>query len=130
MFLIQPFESWKINLILFYFIISVPIPTYILGPTEKLESNYFSEVSLENGGELCENVTYLGENNNYYWLSIWWKPRRCIYPACCDELTVSDKIICKLKLLLLLPLTLSRLYSKGTWLSVVTNIGFGHLKKL
>lgn len=39
---------------------TVPIPTYILGPTEKLESSYFSEVSLENGGELCENVTYLG----------------------------------------------------------------------
>ncbi|KAK2568165.1 CWF19-like protein 1 [Acropora cervicornis] len=38
----------------------IPIPTYILGPTEKLESSYFSEVSLENGGELCENVTYLG----------------------------------------------------------------------
>ncbi|XP_015747688.1 PREDICTED: CWF19-like protein 1 [Acropora digitifera] len=39
---------------------TVPIPTYILGPMEKLESSYFSEVSLENGGELCENVTYLG----------------------------------------------------------------------
>ncbi|KAJ7322780.1 hypothetical protein OS493_032965 [Desmophyllum pertusum] len=39
---------------------SVPIPTYLLGPTEKQEMSYFSSVSLENGGELCENVTYLG----------------------------------------------------------------------
>ncbi|KAL9978838.1 hypothetical protein ACROYT_G016409 [Oculina patagonica] len=39
---------------------SVPIPTYLLGPTEKQEMSYYSSVSLENGGELCENVTYLG----------------------------------------------------------------------
>ncbi|XP_068725049.1 CWF19-like protein 1 isoform X2 [Montipora capricornis] len=40
--------------------VTVPIPTYILGPTEKLERGYFSEVSLDSGGELCENLTYLG----------------------------------------------------------------------
>lgn len=42
------------------FCISVPIPTYILGPTEKQEVSYFSSVSLDNGGELCDNLTYLG----------------------------------------------------------------------
>ena len=42
--------------------ISVPIPTYILGPTEKEEMSYFAAVSLDNGGELCENVTYLGKS--------------------------------------------------------------------
>ncbi|RMX57648.1 hypothetical protein pdam_00015893 [Pocillopora damicornis] len=39
---------------------SVPIPTFLLGPTEMHEVSYYSSVSLENGGELCENVTYLG----------------------------------------------------------------------
>lgn len=39
---------------------SVPIPTFLLGPTEMQEVSYYSSVSLENGGELCENVTYLG----------------------------------------------------------------------
>ena len=41
--------------------LSVSIPTYILGPTEKQEISYFSSVSLENGGEICENLTYLGK---------------------------------------------------------------------
>ena len=27
------------------------------------EVSYYSSVSLENGGELCENVTYLGKNS-------------------------------------------------------------------
>lgn len=40
--------------------VAVPIPTYILGPTEKEEVNYFASVSLDSGGEMCENVTYLG----------------------------------------------------------------------
>lgn len=39
---------------------SVPIPTFLLGPTEMHEVSYYSSVSLKNGGELCENVTYLG----------------------------------------------------------------------
>ena len=39
----------------------VPIPTYLLGPTEKQEMKHYTSVSLENGGELCENVTYLGK---------------------------------------------------------------------
>ena len=45
-----------------YCCLSVPIPTYILGPTEKEEVNYFASVSLDSGGEMCENVTYLGNN--------------------------------------------------------------------
>ena len=47
--------------------LSVPIPTYILGPTEKQEMSYFSPVSLDNGGEMCENLTYLGKNACLKW---------------------------------------------------------------
>ena len=39
----------------------------MLGPTEKQEMKHYSSVSLENGGELCENVTYLGE---YLWQAV------------------------------------------------------------
>ena len=53
----QPYTSLDI-----YCCLSVPIPTYILGPTEKEEVNYFASVSLDSGGEMCENVTYLGNN--------------------------------------------------------------------
>lgn len=45
----------------YFFCCLVPIPTYLLGPTEKQEMKHYASVSLENGGELCENVTYLGE---------------------------------------------------------------------
>ena len=45
-----------------FFCPPVPISTYLLGPTEKQEMKHYVSVSLENGGELCENVTYLGKN--------------------------------------------------------------------
>ena len=42
-------------------IIIAPIVTYILGPNEGVEVPFYGQKSLEDGTELCENVTYLGE---------------------------------------------------------------------
>ncbi|KAK3726978.1 hypothetical protein QZH41_014727, partial [Actinostola sp. cb2023] len=37
-----------------------PIITYILGPNDPVEMKYFDPSFLEDGKELCENITYLG----------------------------------------------------------------------
>lgn len=38
-----------------------PIVTYILGPNDPDEMKYFDSSFLEDGKELCENITYLGK---------------------------------------------------------------------
>jgi len=38
-----------------------PIVTYILGPNNPNEIKYFDSSFLEDGKELCENITYLGK---------------------------------------------------------------------
>jgi hypothetical protein len=40
--------------------IAVPIVTYILGPCTTEELPGYENVDLSSGGELCENITYLG----------------------------------------------------------------------
>ena len=40
--------------------ILVPIPTFILGPSDMETAEFYSDVH-GSGGELCENLTYLGK---------------------------------------------------------------------
>ena len=42
--------------------IQVPIMTYVLGPTTPEELPGYEKVDLSTGGEMCENITYLGKN--------------------------------------------------------------------
>ena len=37
-----------------------PIPTYILGPNNLQDCKQYTSVSLDDGFEFCENITYLG----------------------------------------------------------------------
>ena len=48
--------SW--SLVLSAFMFSVPIPTYILGPSNPQEAALYSDIS---GCEVCPNVSYLGK---------------------------------------------------------------------
>lgn len=37
------------------------VPLYILGPVSPDEEPFYKSVSIEDGGEMCTNVTYLGK---------------------------------------------------------------------
>eukprot|EP00795_Rhopilema_esculentum_P013136 gene13136-3928_t len=45
--------------------IKAPLPFYILGPTIPEFESFYTQVSLEDGGELCHNITYLGKKGVY-----------------------------------------------------------------
>lgn len=45
--------------------IKAPLPIYVLGPSSNDQLDYFKDVSIEDGGELCENITYLGRKGIY-----------------------------------------------------------------
>ena len=45
-----------------FLLFAAPIPFYILGPTTPEFESFYTQVSLEDGGELCHNITYLGKN--------------------------------------------------------------------
>ena len=46
--------------------IAAPIVTYILGPKSPGELPGYENVDLSTGGELCENITYLGKVYYYF----------------------------------------------------------------
>ena len=47
----------------FLFTDAVPIVTYILGPKTPEELPGYENIDLSAGGELCENITYLGKED-------------------------------------------------------------------
>ena len=42
--------------------IQSPVPMYILGPMSADQEQFYSHISLDDGGEMCHNITYLGKN--------------------------------------------------------------------
>lgn len=48
-----------------------PVPLYILGPLSSDQETFYKHVSIEDGGEMCSNITYLGELPNLYVISKW-----------------------------------------------------------
>ena len=55
------FPPWPLATFILFPPHSVPMSTFILGPNnDELAELYFSGVTAD-GGELCPNVTYLGE---------------------------------------------------------------------
>ena len=54
--------TYKINIVFCkYTYLAVPIFTYILGPSTAEELPMYENVELGRGGELCENITFLGK---------------------------------------------------------------------
>jgi len=45
--------------------IQSPVPLFILGPTSSDHESFYSHVSLDDGGEMCHNITFLGRKGIY-----------------------------------------------------------------
>ena len=44
----------------FFYIPTAPLPTYVMGPTSKDHVSFYDPLG-HDGGELCDNITFLGE---------------------------------------------------------------------
>ena len=45
---------------MFFYVPTAPLPTYVMGPTSKDHVSFYDPLG-HDGGELCDNITFLGE---------------------------------------------------------------------
>ena len=64
--------------------IQSPIQLYILGPVSLDQEPFFSHLSIEDGGEMCFNITYLG-NKCFHKMQYKLSPCSNINFLCCFE---------------------------------------------
>ena len=73
--------QYQLSLLMY---VTVPIPTFILGPCDESQYGFYSSVS-SSGGDLCDNLTFLGKEMHDSWLLIIWQLLQFL--CCCPVLS-------------------------------------------